>query len=217
MNIDGFSEKTAELFLEKLNIDQVSMLYDLKEEDLLKLEGFKEKKANNIISSIQNSKTVELKNFIYALSIANVGVKTSRDLAEHYKTVDNFLNASFDDLVAIEDVGEITANEIVSFLTDETSKKSIQSLFDHGIKVLDVEDSGDKSLEGLKFVLTGTLENYTRDELKNILEDKGAKVQGSVSSKTDYVVVGENPGSKFDKAKTLNIKILYENDLKELI
>lgn len=217
MNIDGFSEKTAELFLEKLNIDQVSMLYDLKVEDLLKLEGFKEKKANNIISSIQNSKTVELKNFIYALSIANVGVKTSRDLAEHYKTIDNFLNASFDDLVAIEDVGDITANEIVSFLTDETSKKSIQSLFDHGIKVLDVEDSGDKSLEGLKFVLTGTLENYTRDELKNILENKGAKVQGSVSSKTDYVVVGENPGSKFEKAKTLNIKILHENDLKELI
>ena len=159
-------KKTAELFLEKLNIDQVSMLYDLKVEDLLKLEGFKEKKANNIISSIQNSKTVELKNFIYALSIANVGVKTSRDLAEHYKTIDNFLNASFDDLVDIEDVGDITANEIVSFLTDETSKKSIQSLFDHGIKVLDVEDSGDKSLEGLKFVLTGTLENYTRDELK---------------------------------------------------
>ena len=89
--------------------------------------------------------------------------------------------------MAIEDVGDITANEIVSFLTDETSKKSIQSLFDHGIKVLDVEDSGDKSLEGLKFVLTGTLENYTRDELKNILENKGAKVQGSVSSKTDYL------------------------------
>ncbi|WP_297812412.1 NAD-dependent DNA ligase LigA [uncultured Finegoldia sp.] len=212
MNIDGLSEKTLELLLEKLNITSIEEIYDIKKEQLLQLEGFKEKKSQNLIDAIEKSKNVELPNFIFALGIPEIGEKTSFELAEKYKSFDNLRKAKFDELIQIEDIGNITAEEIVEFFNDETISKSIDSLLSKGIKIKNPENI-EKKLNNMTFVLTGSLINYSRKELTDKLSKLGAKVSSSVSKNTDYVVYGEKAGSKLTKAKDLGVKLMTEEEL----
>ncbi|MBU3209843.1 NAD-dependent DNA ligase LigA [Clostridium algidicarnis] len=218
MNIQGFSEKTAEQLFEKLNVKSIPDLYRVKKEELLTLEGFANKKAQNLLNAIESSKDCELSAFIYALSIPNVGIKTAKDLVGNLKTLENIRNASFEELTAIEDVGDIVAQNILKFFSDEKINESIQELFMLGISPkYEEKDIKANIFEGKTIVVTGSLENYTRLSIKEKLESLGATVSGSVSKKTDYVIVGEEAGSKYDKAKELNLKILTEEDFESML
>ncbi|MDU1641925.1 NAD-dependent DNA ligase LigA [Peptoniphilus harei] len=217
MDIEGFSEKTIEKLMGTVGLKEIPDVYKLRYEDIIKIEGFKEKRTNNLLTAIENSKNPQLSNFIYALGIPNVGIKTARDLANHFKSFDKLRNSKEDELVSIGDIGSITAKEIVEFFHDERIVNSVNELFDLGINPLyEDNSSGPKPLDKKTFVLTGTLE-ISRKELEEKLISLGAKVTGSVSKNTDYLVVGENPGSKYDKARDLKIEILSLEELDNLV
>ncbi|AVP55809.1 NAD-dependent DNA ligase LigA [Clostridium tetani] len=219
MNIEGFSEKTAEQFYEELNIKSIGDLYRVKKEDLLTLDKFKEKKADNIMNAIENSKKPKLSSFIYALSIPNVGVKTARDLVKSFKTLDNIKNATIEELTSVKDIGEIVANSVIEFFKQENINESIKELLELGVTpIMDItEIKKDNKFNGKTIVVTGTLEGYTRNEIKEKLEALGAKVSGSVSKKTDFVLAGEEAGSKYNKAMELGIRIITEEEFNEMI
>lgn len=217
MDIEGFSEKTIEKLMGTVGLKEIPDVYKLRYEDIIKIEGFKEKRTNNLLTAIENSKNPHLSNFIYALGIPNVGIKTARDLADHFKSFDKLRNSKEDELISIGDIGSITAKEIVEFFHDERIVNSVNELFDLGINPLYEDDSsGPKPLDKKTFVLTGTLE-IPRKDLEEKLISLGAKVTGSVSKNTDYLVVGENPGSKYDKARDLKIEILSLEELDNLV
>lgn len=217
MNINGFSEKTIEKFMDELGLKEIPDIYNLKYDDIIKLEGFKEKKTKNLLEAIENSKNPFLSNFIYAIGIANVGIKTARDLAKHYKNFMAFSKASFDDLIEVEDIGPITAKEIINFFADDHIKDGLQKLFSYGIKVVYEENlNKDLKFEGKTVVITGSL-SRKRKELEEELINNGAKVSSSVSKNTDFLIVGENPGSKYDKARELSVEILNEEELNKIL
>ena len=216
-NIEGLSEKTVGQIYDKLNLRKMSDIFKLKEEDLLKLDNFKEKKTKNIINSIENSKNIDFYRFLFALGIGEVGVKTAKDLANNFKNLDNLISAEKEDIIAIEDIGEVIADNIYNFFRDKDNLDEIKSLFESGVKIKEVENSlKNKNFEGKTFVLTGTL-SRPRTEVENLIESLGGKTSSSVSKKTDYVLAGENAGSKLDKARELNIKILSEDEFDKLI
>lgn len=218
MNIEGFSEKTALQLVREREMHTIADLYDLTESDLVELEGFKEKKIANLLSAIENSKKCELDSFIFALGISNVGKKTARDLANYYENLENIMNAKEEELIEIPDVGPIVASEIVNFFKDNLVQKQVKRLLDSGVTPLYKKiELKENHFSEKTIVITGTLSDYKRTELKKILLDLGAKVTGSVSKKTDYLIIGENPGSKYDKARELGIEIIDENGLKKLI
>lgn len=218
MNIEGFSEKTAEQLLEKLHLTDLPELYEIKYEDLINLEGFKEKKTNNLLEAIERSKDVRLGSFIYSLGINNVGIKTATDLANHYKNLENLRNAKYDELVTVGEVGPIIAESIIEFFQDATIISAIDKLLMEGVnptfEQLEVRESifTDKTV-----VITGTIEGLARNDIKEMVEKMGGKVSSAVSKKTDFVIVGENPGSKHDKAVELGIRIIEEEELKNLM
>lgn len=217
MDIEGFSEKTIEKLMGTVGLKEIPDVYKLKYEDIIKIEGFKEKRTKNLLNAIENSKHPHLSNFIYALGIPNVGIKTARDLADNFKSFDRLKDTNEDELVSIGDIGGITAKEIVDFFHDERIVESVNELFELGVKpVYEDDDEGAKPLDKKTFVLTGTLE-IPRKELEEKLIGLGARVTGSVSKNTDYVVVGENPGSKYEKARSLEIEILSLEELKDLV
>jgi len=216
MDIVG-AEATINLLVESNLISNVADLYNLQEDDLINLERFGNKSAKNLIDSINKSKNISLPKLIYALGIPNVGEYTSKILAEKYGNLNSLLNAKKDELILLEDIGPIVAESILTFVRDEKNLKVIQSLLKYGI-----DPSYDKSknkLEKLKnktFVLTGTLENYTRDDAKSLIENAGGKATNTVSKKTNFLISGSNSGSKLEKAKKLNIKILNETEFIKL-
>ena len=216
-NIEGVSEKSIEAFYEKLRVTKASDLFLLKEEDLLKLEGFKEKKAKNMINSIENSKIIELNRFLFALGIIEVGSKTARDIASHFKTLADIKNASLESLAEIEDVGCIIAQNIFDFFRDQENLQEIDRLFKLGVKIKEVQtDQKSDILKGKTIVITGTL-SRPRADFERMIEAHGGKSSSSVSAKTDFLLLGENAGSKLEKAKSLGIKILSEQDFLKLI
>ncbi|MBU5427538.1 NAD-dependent DNA ligase LigA [Tissierella pigra] len=209
MNIEGFSEKTAEKLLDELNIVDLPEIYEVKYEDLINLEGFKEKKTNNLLEAIERSKHIDLGSFIYALGINNVGIKTANDLANHFKSLNNLKNASHEELITVGEVGEIIANSILEFFHDDRILESLDKLLSEGVNPYFEEVEKEKSIFTDKtVVITGTIEGISRNEIKDMVEKMGGKVTGSVSKKTDYVIVGEDPGSKYDKAVELGIQIV---------
>ena len=218
MNIEGFSERTAEQLFEKLNIKSISDLYKLEYEKLLDLDKFGPKKAQNLLDAIEKSKECDLAAFIYALSIPNVGVKTAKDIVKEFKTLENIKNAKFEDLVKVPDVGDIVAACIINFFKEERIVSVIDELLNIGVNPSYEETETTESVFNNKTVVaTGSLKNYSRTEIKNKLESLGAKVSGSVSKKTDYVIAGEAAGSKYDKAVELGIKILTEEEFEKMI
>ncbi len=218
MNIEGLSEKTAEKLFEELHLRDIPQLYEIRFEDLMKLEGFKEKKSKNIIDAIEGSKDCTLDSFIYALGIPNVGRKTAEDLVKHFKTLDKIRNATYDQLINIPDVGPKVAESIVEFFNDEKIGESIDKLLAIGVSPRYEEEEVVESIfTGKKVVITGTITGYSRNELKDIIEKMGGQVSGSVSKNTDYVIVGENPGSKYEKALELGIEIIDEERLLQIL
>lgn len=218
MNIEGFSEKTAEQLFEKLDIKSISDLYRLKKEELLKLEKFGDKKAQNLLNAIEKSKDCELSSFIYALSIPNVGVKTSKDLVKSFKTLENIEKANFEELVSIPDIGDIVAKSIIDFFKEDKIVKGINELLDLGVTPHYEENIVKENVfEGKTVVVTGTLKSYNRNEIKEKLEELGAKVSGSVSKKTNYLIAGEEAGSKLNKAKELGVTILTEDEFESML
>ncbi|NMB08093.1 MAG: NAD-dependent DNA ligase LigA [Tissierellia bacterium] len=218
MNIEGLSEKTAEKLFEKLDLMDVADIYEIKYEDLMKLEGFKEKKTNNLLDAIERSKDTNLTRFIYALGIPNVGLRTAGDLADHFKSLDAIRNAKYEELMTIPDIGPKIAESIIEFFHDEHIIQGIEKLLLEGVNPHHEETVVEESIfTGKTIVITGTIESFTRKELKDIIENMGGKVASSVSKNTDYVVVGENPGSKYNKAVELGIEIIDEDRLKNFI
>ena len=217
MNIEGFNDKTAEKLLEELNLTDLPEIYEIKYEDLIKLEGFKEKKTNNLLEAIERSKDTTLDAFIYALGISNVGIKTAQDLAGYSKSLDAIKNAGYEELMTIPDIGPKIAESIIEFFHDDRILEGIDKLLAEGVNPhYEITIVKESFFTNKTVVITGIIESYTRNEIKDRIEKMGGKVTGSVSKKTDYVIVGENPGSKYEKAVELDIDIIDEERLLSL-
>lgn len=218
MNIEGISEKTIMQMYDVLNVTSVADLYTLTENDLMKLENFKDKKIKNFFNELEKSKVVELNNFLYALCIPNIGVKTAKDIANNFKTLEAVQNAKIEDLANIFDIGEIVAQSVVDYFENEKNQELIKRLLNAGINLQSREQETTQSFfTGKKVVLTGTLSKYSRSDATKILEKLGAQVLSSVSIKCDYVIAGESAGSKLSKAHTLGVKVLNEEDFESIL
>ncbi|WP_061317389.1 NAD-dependent DNA ligase LigA [Clostridium botulinum] len=218
MNIAGFSGKTAEQLFERLDIKSISDLYKIRKEELLTLDKFGDKKSQNLIDAIENSKNCDLASFIYALGIPNVGKKTANDLVMKFKTLESIKNTTIEQLVEVPDVGEIVAKSIYDFFEDEKIISNIEELLNLGVKPYYEEERIDENpFMGKTIVVTGSLNNYSRGEIKDKLQSLGAKVSSSVSKNTDYVLVGEKPGSKYEKAIELGVKVINEEEFSNKI
>lgn len=218
MNIEGFSERTAEQLFEKLDIRSISDLYKLDYEKLLELDKFGPKKAQNLLDAVENSKECELPAFVYALSIPNVGVKTAKDIVKQFKTLENIEKATFEQLIEVPEVGDIVAGCVIEFFKEERILSVVNELLKLGVNPTYEEIVVQEGIfNGKTVVATGSLKNYSRTEIKVKLESLGAKVSGSVSKKTDYVIAGEEAGSKHDKAISLGIKILTEEEFESML
>ena len=218
MNIEGFSEKTAEQLFERLDIRSIADLYKLDYEKLLTLDKFGPKKAQNLLDAVERSETPELYRFIYALGIPNVGVKTAKDLVNKFKSIEGLKSATFDELVSVQDVGDIVAKCVLEFFHEKKVLDTIEELLNLGVNPsFEEQVIVESSFNGKTVVVTGTLQNYSRGEIKAKLESLGAKVSGSVSKKTDYVIAGEEAGSKLTKAQDLGITVLSEEEFEKMI
>ena len=218
MNIDGLGYKIIEQLIEKGLISNIADIYTLTLEDVASLKKNGTKFAQNLIDSIENSKQNDLYRLIAALGIRHVGVKGAKILAKKYKTMENLMKASFESLALVEDIGEITADSIYTFLKNDQTIDLINRLKKSGVNMKALEDeNADNRFEGKTFVLTGSLEKYTRQEASDIIEKFGGKVSGSVSKKTSYVLAGEEAGSKLKKAQNLGIAIISEEQFEEMI
>ena len=217
MNITGLGERIIEDFYNMGFIRNIVDIYNLKShrEDLIELEGFGSKSVDNLLLAIENSKSNSLERLIFALGIEQVGEKTAKMLAKKYETLDNLMNAKLEELIEINDVGEIIAKSIVEFFNNEENIRTIDLLKKIGINILYKGEKTEEKEDFLNktFVVTGTLNNYSRDEIKEKIENFGGRTSESVSKKTDVVIVGENPGSKYDKALKLGIEIWNEEEL----
>ena len=212
-NIDGLGTKNIELFIEKGLLKQNEDLFRLTINNLEPLAGFAEKSAHKLISSIKRSMDISLSRFIYALGIKEVGEVTSKNLAAEYKSIENLFFPSPDRLVEINDIGEVVAKNISIFFSDKKVIKKIKTMQDLGVNITHEEQiSLSNEFQDMSFVITGKFSKFSRNELKGVIESKGGKVSGSISSKTNYLVLGEDPGSKLEKAKKLKIDILTEDD-----
>ncbi|MBR3049133.1 MAG: NAD-dependent DNA ligase LigA [Bacilli bacterium] len=221
MNIDGLGDRIIEDFYNFGYIKNVVDIYLLKnhEEDLKRLEGYGDKSVSNMLDAIEKSKSNSLERLLFGLGIPHVGEKTAKILCSNYKTLDNLMNASKEDLIEIDDIGDIIADSIIDFFNNSNNKEIINRLKDLNIntKYLGQEIIEDENFSNKSFVLTGALTLFTRDEAKDIIESLGGKTVSSVSSKTDVVIVGDNPGSKYNKAKELGITIWTEEEFKDKI
>ena len=217
MNIDGFSESTALLLVEKKGVEKPSDLYRITADDLAQLEGFKDKKIQNILTAIEKSKTPTMDAFIYAIGIEGVGRVAAKDLAVRFKTMQNLQNAALEELIALENVGEITANAIVDYFKDEENAKELQALEAAGVAPVWSDEKKEGVFSGHSVVLTGTLSSFKRSEAQKLIEERGGVCQSSVTAKTTLVLAGEEAGSKLDKAKKLGIQIIDEETFKKML
>jgi DNA ligase (NAD+) len=217
MNIDGLGEALVNQLNERGLVKNVADLYKLTKDDLLKLERMGEKSAENVLGEIEASKKLPLERVIYGLGIRMVGERTAQFLAEHFGSLDAIMNASTEELEEVNEVGPRIAESIVEFFGDEHNRKLVNDLRKAGLTFTGQKKEKGTKLAGKTFVLTGTLERHTRDEAKQMIEDAGGRVSGSVSKKTDYVVAGSDAGSKLDKARELKVNVIGEKELEGLL
>ncbi|MBQ2740476.1 MAG: NAD-dependent DNA ligase LigA [Clostridia bacterium] len=210
MDIEGFSESTAELLIKKGRIKEFSDLYRLTADDLSDLEGFKAKKVNNLLGAIAKSKTPTLDAFIFALGVDGIGKVAAKDLAKRFQNMDALAAATAEELIALENVGEITANNIVAYFASEKNRAELTALAAHGVSPVWEEKERTGVFAGENVVLTGTLTNYKRSAAQKLIEERGGVCQSSVNKATTLVIAGEEAGSKLEKAQKLGIKILDE-------
>ncbi len=226
MDIEGLGPAIIDQLVEKKLVRNISDLYFLKKEDLIALERMGEKSASNLLKAIEESKRRPLSRLIYGLGIRYVGVHTSEVIAQHFSTLDRLKEASFEELIQIEEIGPKVAESIVRFFKEEENSRIIENLRRAGLNFGKLEGEGEASakkgrgflpLKGKQLVLTGTLKEFSRNQAKEIIRKLGGRVTESVSKRTDYVVVGENPGSKYQKAQELGVTIINEEEFKKLI
>lgn len=217
MDIDTFSEKTAALFVEELKLKSIPDLYDLGPQDYMGLQGFGERRINNLMAAIERSKDCTLGAFIFAIGIPNVGAKTAKDLARRFGTIEALRSATVEQLTEVPDVGEIVARSIVEFFADPSIATQVDRLLAHGVNPRPEEVQQDSPISGKTIVVTGTLEKLDRRQAEALIESLGGKAAGSVSKKTDYVLAGESAGSKLTKARELGVRVLNEQEFFGLI
>lgn len=220
MNILGLGERIIEDFYNMGIITDFVSIYKLesRKEELMELEGFGLKSVENLFEAIENSKNNSLENLLFALGIKGIGAKTAKILAKKYETIDNLMLASYEDLVKIDDIGPTLAKSVCEYFNDTENINIINELKNIGVNTnyLGAKTVKNDLITGKKFVITGTISNYSRDEIKEILESFGAVVSTSVSKKTDYLIMGDAPGSKKEKAEKLGITIWNEEKLQEM-
>jgi DNA ligase (NAD+) len=215
MDIDGLGEKIIDQLIEVNLINTFSDIYKIKKDQLTGLERFAEKSAENLIKSIEKSKKTTLGKFIYSLGIRNIGEATSADIAKHFGSIDNIIEQDEDSLQQVDDIGPTVAKSIGKYFSNERNKKQIISLVEQGIvwdEIESLDRHANSKLNGLTFVLTGTLKSLKREEAKSLIQNCGGKVVGSVSKKTSYLVAGEEAGSKLNNAIALNVQVISEDE-----
>ena len=219
LDIEGLGDKLVDQLVDESYVHDPADLFALDKEQLVQLERMAEKSAQNLIDALDKSRSTTLERFIYALGIHDVGEATARSLANHFGSLDALMKADKEALMAVPDIGPIVAESILTFFKQKHNQEVIDKLIQAGVSWEDIEvkPAEELPLNGKTFVLTGALESMSRDEAKAALQALGAKVTGSVSRKTDYVVVGADPGSKADKAEQLGVEILDEEALMKLI
>ena len=216
MDITGFSEKTADLLYDKLNVRDAADLYHLTVEQLQALDGFQDKRAQNLIDALEASKHAPLSRFLLAIGIPNIGRRTARDLSAAFTTLEGVRNATMEALLAIDEVGEIVAQSVIDFFSFPENQRMIDRLLAAGVAPQTEAKTEGGAFTGLTMVVTGTLPTFSRQEAEAFIRDNGGTAAGSVSRKTNYVVAGENAGSKLTKAQTLGIPIITEEELRQM-
>ena len=219
MNIEGLGPALIEMLLEKGFIKWIPDLYILKnrQDELINLENMGNKSVDNLLNSIEKSKENDLGRLLFGLGIRHIGKRAAQLLAEHFKSMDAIMNATNQDIQAVEEFGEKMAESLVGFMAQEQTKHTINLLKDLGINMEShFREAESDVFSGLTFVLTGTLPSYTRSEATKLIEERGGKVSGSVSKKTSYVLAGDDAGSKLDKAVRLQVKIIDEEEFKRM-
>jgi DNA ligase (NAD+) len=218
MNIDGLGEKIVDQLVERKMVKDVADLYALKMQDVAELERMGEKSAQNLVEEIAASKKNPLSRLIYALGIQFVGERTGQLLAEHFSSLDDLATANTEELENVSEVGPKVAASITDFFVETANRNVIKKLSKAGVRpTAEKREVKSQKLAGKSFVFTGGLANRSREEAGELVQQHGGKVGGSVSKKTDYVVVGTDPGSKYDKAKELGVTILTEDEFERLI
>ena len=216
--IDGLGPQIIAKLLEQSIIQQAPDIFKLKPQDLLELEGFAEVSSKKMVDQIQSRKEITLDRFILALGIRNVGEETAFDLAQHFVSLEALQKAKLEDLQAIENIGAVVAKSIVDFFSHEYNQRQVQTYLQNGVVVRNpVMLKKQTALSGKTFVLTGTMVSLSRDEAKKKIKELGGDVSSTVSKNTDFVVAGAEPGSKFDKAQKLGVKILSEEEFLQMI
>lgn len=218
MGIDGIGHRFLEQMVDRKIIQDPADLYFLKKEDLMKMDRMGNKLAENMLNAIHKSRNPSLTNLIYALGIRNVGYHLAAVLAKHFKSIDHLARQSVEDLTRVHEIGPIVARTIVNFFHNPKNLKVLEKLRKGGVK-FPSEEPEEKALPlaGKTSCLMGALDSFTRDEARRIIEDMGGRISSSVSKNTDFVIVGKDPGSKYDNALRLGIKILDEGDFKKMI
>lgn len=215
-DIEGFSEKTAELMYNELDVDSPDKLFSVTFEKLMTLDGFKDKKANNLLGEIEKSKKITLARFLYALGIPTVGKKAAKDLAAEFGTLENVRAAAKEDIIKINAFGDIMADKIVQYFADEKNRVLVENLLAQGVEI-EKEEKTEGIFSGKVVVLTGSLAGYKRSEAAKLIEGEGGKIADTVSKSVNLVIAGEDAGSKLIRAQKLNIEIIGENEFSALL
>jgi len=216
MDIGGFSGKTADLLYDKLGVRDAADLYRLTAGQLQELEGFKDKRAQNLIDALEASKHCDLAKFLLAIGIPNIGKRTARDLAQRFGTLEKVQHAAMEELLAIDEIGEIVAQSVVDFFSFPENQRMIERLLEAGVAPREAMKNEGGALQGMTLVVTGTLPTFSRQEAEEFIRNHGGTASGSVSRKTSYVVAGESAGSKLTKAQALGIPVITEAELIQL-
>src|SRR5687767_14130265 len=217
MDIEGLGWQTVEALLQSGLVTDYASVYELTDEQVANLERKGEKSARKLIANIEASKENELSRFIFALGIGMVGERAAKILADHYRSIDALMDATTDELVGIHEIGPKLADAITSYFAVPVNRERIQKMQRLGVKPKHVATATGDRLAGKTVVVTGTLNRFSRDEIHKLIEREGGKPSGSVSSKTSYLVAGDSAGSKLDKAKSLGVEVLSEDDFLALL
>jgi DNA ligase (NAD+) len=217
LDIEGLGEETVSALIDHELVSNLADLFRLKKDDLLRLEGFAERSAENLIDAIEKSRRVELGRFLHALGIPEVGAAVARDLARHFRNLESLRAASREELEKVSGIGPSMSEAICAFFRDNRNQQAIDALLEAGVEISETKKPKKQPLSGKIFVFTGSLDRFSRTEARKLVEALGGQATSSVSGQTDYVVVGSEPGKKLDQAKSEGVKTLSEDRFVDLL